>query len=80
MADTRSNAAISIKTETYNDIANWSYADLPKMFRRDTRARSFVVKTVKDLQDALGSPNDTLIFVESIMDPYDRSRLGHEQQ
>ena len=35
------------KTETYNDIANWSYADLPKVFRRDTPARSFVVKTVK---------------------------------
>jgi len=59
------------KTETYNDIANWSYADLPKVFRRDTRARSFVVKTVKDLQDALSAPNDTLIFVESVMDPYD---------
>src|SRR6516162_9576331 len=27
------------KTETYNDIANWSYADLPKVFRRDTSAR-----------------------------------------
>jgi indolepyruvate decarboxylase len=59
------------KTETYNDIANWSYADLPKVFRRDTRARSFVVKTVKDLQDALSAPNDALIFVESIMDPCD---------
>ena len=59
------------KTETYNDIANWSYADLPKVFRRDTRARSFVVKTVKDLQDVLSAPNDALIFVESIMDPYD---------
>jgi indolepyruvate decarboxylase len=33
------------KTESYNDIANWSYADLPKVFRRDTSARSFVVKT-----------------------------------
>jgi len=59
------------KTETYNDIANWSYADLPKVFRRDTRARSFVVKTVKDLQEALSAPNDALIFVESIMDRYD---------
>jgi indolepyruvate decarboxylase len=27
------------KTETYNDIANWSYADLPKVFHRDTRVR-----------------------------------------
>jgi indolepyruvate decarboxylase len=48
-----------------------SYADLPKVFRRDTSARSFVVKTIRDLQDALGAPNDTMVFVESIMDPYD---------
>jgi indolepyruvate decarboxylase len=59
------------KTEPYNDIANWSYAALPKVFRRDTSARSFVVKTSRDLQDALGAPNDTMIFVESVMDAYD---------
>ena len=51
--------------------ANWSYADLPKVFRRDTSARSFVVNTVSDLQNALGAPNDTLIFVESVMDRFD---------
>jgi len=44
--------------EASNDIANWSYAALPKVFRRDTSARSFVV-------------NDTMIFVESIMNRYD---------
>jgi indolepyruvate decarboxylase len=59
------------KAEPYNDVANWAYADLPKVFRRDTSARSFVVRTVSDLQNALGTPNDTMIFVESIMDPYD---------
>jgi indolepyruvate decarboxylase len=59
------------KSEPYNDIAGWSYADLPKVFRRDTSARSFVVKTVGDLQNALSAPNDRLIFVESIMDRYD---------
>jgi indolepyruvate decarboxylase len=52
------------RTETYNDIANWSYAELPKVFRRDTTARSFVVETIRDLQHAL-------IFVESRMDPHD---------
>jgi indolepyruvate decarboxylase len=57
--------------ETYNDIANWAYADLPKVFRHDTTARSFVVKTIGDLQDALSAPNDTMIFVESIMDAHD---------
>src|SRR5262249_16484859 len=59
------------KAEPYNDIARWSYADLPKVFRPDTSARSFVVKTVSDLQNVLDKPNDTMIFVESIMDPYD---------
>jgi indolepyruvate decarboxylase len=59
------------KTSRFNDVANWSYADLPKVFRRDTTARSFVVKTVADLEKALSAPNDTLIFIESIMDPFD---------
>jgi indolepyruvate decarboxylase len=59
------------KTESYNDVANWAYADLPKVFRRDTSARSFVVRTVSDLQKVLNTPNDTMIFVESIMDPHD---------
>ena len=51
--------------------ANWAYADLPKVFRRDTSARSFVVKTSRDLQDALSTPNDTMILIESVMDSYD---------
>src|SRR5262245_12321995 len=59
------------KTESYNDIANWAYADLPKVFRPDSTARSFVVKTNEDLQDALNAPNDSMIFIESIMDPHD---------
>ncbi len=41
------------------------------MFRPDTTARSFVVRTVADLEKALSAPNDTLILVESVMDPYD---------
>jgi TPP-dependent 2-oxoacid decarboxylase len=59
------------KDEKYNDIANWAYADLPKVFRRDTSARSFVVTTVQELQNALTAPNDTMILVESIMDAHD---------
>jgi indolepyruvate decarboxylase len=59
------------KTSDYNDIARWAYADLPKVFRPDTTARSFVVKTVADLEKALSVPNDRLIFIESVMDPYD---------
>ncbi|HTU35955.1 MAG TPA: thiamine pyrophosphate-binding protein [Candidatus Acidoferrum sp.] len=59
------------KSESYNDVANWAYADLPKLFRPDTSARSFVVKTTSDLKEALSAPNDTMIFIESIMDPHD---------
>jgi indolepyruvate decarboxylase len=59
------------KTADYNDIARWDYAQLPKVFRPDTTARSFVVKTVADLEKALSAPNDSLIFIESVMDPYD---------
>jgi indolepyruvate decarboxylase len=59
------------KSSDYNDIARWSYADLPKAFRPDTTARSFVVKTPADLERALSAPNDRLVFIESIMDPHD---------
>jgi indolepyruvate decarboxylase len=59
------------KTADYNDIAPWAYAQLPKVFRPDTTARSFLVKTVADLEKALSAPNDSLVFVESVMDPYD---------
>ncbi|MGW4093665.1 alpha-keto acid decarboxylase family protein [Nocardia sp. NPDC004750] len=59
------------KTESYNDIATWAYADLPKVLRPDTTARSYTVRTPADLRDALSAPNDTLIFIESIMDPLD---------
>jgi indolepyruvate decarboxylase len=59
------------KTSRFNDVANWAYADLPKVFKPDTNARSFVVKTVAELEEALSAPNDRLIFIESIMDPFD---------
>jgi indolepyruvate decarboxylase len=59
------------KSASYNDVAPWAYAELPKVFRPDTTARSFVVKTVADLQQALSAPNDSLVFIESVMDPHD---------
>jgi indolepyruvate decarboxylase len=59
------------KTSQFNDVANWHYADLPKVLQRDTKARSFVVKTLADLEKALSAPNDQLIFIESEMDPFD---------
>jgi len=59
------------KTAHYNDVARWAYAELPKVFRPDTSARSFVCRTVADLEAALSAPNDELIFVEAVMDPHD---------
>jgi len=59
------------KTSDYNDIARWAYTELPKAFCPDTTARSFMVKTVGDLERALSAPNDSLILIESVMDPYD---------
>src|SRR5262249_40103101 len=59
------------KTEPYNDVANWAYADLPKVLRPDTSARSFVVKTSGGLQEALSAPHDTMVLVESTRDPTD---------
>jgi indolepyruvate decarboxylase len=59
------------RDERYNDIATWSYADLPKVMRPDTTAKSFVVKTPGDLSKAMKAPNDKMVFIESIMDPHD---------
>jgi indolepyruvate decarboxylase len=59
------------KTSDYNDIARWAYSELPKVFCPDTTAKTFVVKTVSDLEEALQAANDSLVFVESVMDPYD---------
>jgi len=39
--------------------------------RSSTGRRPFSVRTVSDLQAALGTPNDTMIFVETIMDRFD---------
>lgn len=59
------------RDEHYNDIANWAYADLPKVLCPDTTAKSFVARTPADLRNALAEPNDTMIFIESVMDPHD---------
>jgi indolepyruvate decarboxylase len=59
------------KTSDYNDVARWAYTELPKVFAPDTTARTFLVKTVADLEEALRAPNDSLILVESVMDPHD---------
>jgi hypothetical protein len=63
--------AVTLKEVLRGVIATWAYAGLPKVFRPDTTAQSFAVKTVADLEKALSAPNDTLLFIEAVMDPYD---------
>jgi indolepyruvate decarboxylase len=59
------------KTARYNDVANWAYTELPKVFRPDTAAESFVVRTVDQFDTVLSTPHHNLVFIESIMDPTD---------
>jgi TPP-dependent 2-oxoacid decarboxylase len=66
----------------FNDVANWAYADLPKVLHPGTTARTFVVKTAAELQATLAAPHDNMIFIEAVMDKYDAPQLaidsGHE--
>src|SRR5260370_26230435 len=54
----------------YNDVANWRYADLPRVFSRREVA-SHVVATSKELSEVLRTVNDSFIFVELLMKPDD---------
>jgi indolepyruvate decarboxylase len=63
--------AILGREAKYNDVANWRYADLPKVFRSDGNAQTHVVETVEDLEDVLAAAHGGLVFVESVMDKYD---------
>jgi indolepyruvate decarboxylase len=66
--------AICGKDSSCNDIANWAYADLPKVLHPGTTARTFVVKTAAELQAALAAPHDNMIFIEAIMNKYDATQ------
>ncbi len=57
----------------YNDIANWRYADLPRVFDRDDKALSLVVETVSDLDKALKQAEqaDRAVFIEVLLPEMD---------
>ncbi|MBO3744840.1 alpha-keto acid decarboxylase family protein [Streptosporangiaceae bacterium NEAU-GS5] len=73
--------AICGKNGTFNDIANWAYAELPKVLHPGTTARTFVVKTAAELEAAMAAPHDNMIFIEAVMDKYDALQtaldMGH---
>jgi len=54
----------------YNDVANWHYADLPRVFSRREVA-SHVVATSKELSEVLRAVDDSFIFVELLTKPDD---------
>ena len=66
--------AILGKNAKYNDVANWRYADLPKVFGPNRNPRTYVVRNVKELRAALAGPHDGLVFVESVRDGWRLTR------
>jgi indolepyruvate decarboxylase len=63
--------AILGKDAKYNDVANWHYSELPRVFCRDCTAETFVVETVEELAGVLKASHKNLVFVESVLDKYD---------
>ena len=59
--------AVLGKTAGYNDVANWAYAELPRVLCPGTSARSFVVETVDELKAALDTTHDGLLFIEAAL-------------
>ncbi|HEY4018051.1 MAG TPA: thiamine pyrophosphate-binding protein [Pseudonocardiaceae bacterium] len=75
--------AILGKNAPYNDVANWSYAQLAQVFRPGSNALSVRVQTVGDFQNALNTNHDGLMFIEAVLGPDDASAgliaAGHVQ-
>jgi indolepyruvate decarboxylase len=63
--------AIMGKDAKYNDVANWRYSELPKIFCRKCTAETYVVETMEDLRKVLEATHRDFVFVESVMDKYD---------
>ncbi len=59
------------KDAKYNDVANWRYSELPKVFTRDKEPETYVVRTGKELQQVLNAQHSGLVLVEAILDKYD---------
>lgn len=57
----------------YNDVANWNYGQLPKVFRPDTTMVSYSAATEGELEEALTQieASDAGAFLEVHLDPED---------
>lgn len=58
--------AVLGKDSKYNDIANWRYSELPKVFSRDTKAETYVVQSTNELQDVLDAQHSEMVLVEAV--------------
>jgi indolepyruvate decarboxylase len=66
--------AILGKTSPYNDIADWAYSDLPRVFGiEDSKYLSRICRTPVELDAALkdAADSDCLAFIEVKMEPLD---------
>ena len=59
--------------DEYNDIQNWSYSQLPQVFKPDTTMQSYTAATFGELDAALAAieASDTGAFLELHLDPFD---------
>jgi indolepyruvate decarboxylase len=68
------------RNATYNDVANWRYAELPHVLCRDATAETYVVEKSEQLREVLDAPHTGLVFVEAVMSrddsPIDLIRAG----
>jgi len=63
--------AVLGKDAKYNDIANWQYSELPKVFKRDSKAETYIVRNTLELQEALEGSHSEMVFVEAVTDKND---------
>ncbi|NUX56721.1 alpha-keto acid decarboxylase family protein [Paraburkholderia youngii] len=61
----------------YNDVDDWRYSELPRVFNRRENTLSFVVKTLGELEAALTQAEvaDRLIFIELMLPKMDAPAL-----
>lgn len=59
--------------DEYNDIQDWSYNQLPKIFKRDTTMISYSASTFGELEEALAAidASNEGAFLELHLDPFD---------
>ncbi|WP_420238705.1 alpha-keto acid decarboxylase family protein [Telmatobacter bradus] len=65
------------RNAAYNDIAGWSYLNLPRVFAPEVKVNTVSVRTEDELEAALQNAEqaDCLSFIELSLDPHDAPQL-----